>query len=190
MRKSLLIAVATVSLLGACRQAEEAPNAAAENETAAANATANAAVPAGANPLGAAVSGDQAKKVMHDRHEGMEEIGDAMKLVTNQLKSGSPDLAKVRDGAATIARLAPEVSGWYPPGTGPDVGKTRAKAEIWQKPQDFAAKAKAFPQAAQAFNTAAQGADVAAIRAAQGELGKACKACHDPYRAEEKGHAD
>ena len=123
---------------------------------------------------------------MHDRHEGMEEIGDTMKLVTAELKKDSPDLAKVRGAAATFARYAPQVKGWYPPGTGPDVGKTRAKVEIWQKPQDFAAKAAAFERSARAFNAAARGSDIAAIRAAHADLGKNCKACHDPYRAPEE----
>ena len=100
----------------------------------------------------------------------------------------APDLTKVRSGAATFARLAPQVKGWYPPGTGPDAGKTRAKAAIWQKPDDFRAKALALESTATKFNAAAKSGDLAAIRAAQGELGKACKACHDPYRAEKGGH--
>ncbi|HEU4704915.1 MAG TPA: cytochrome c, partial [Sphingomicrobium sp.] len=90
--------------------------------------------------------------------------------------------------SATVARLAPEVSKWFPPGTGPDVGKTRAKPEIWQKPEDFAAKTRAFQAAAQKFDATARGGDVAAIKAGFGEVGKTCKACHNPYRAPEKDH--
>ena len=181
----LLLAFSTLALLAACREqsADTARNAAA-NDVAAAepqNATLAAATAA---PLGAPVSGDAAKKLMHDRHERMEEIGDAMKLIGRELKGDVPDLAKVRSGAGTIARLAPQASAWFPPGTGPDVGKTEAKAEIWQKPEDFAAKMKTFQQAAKRFNAAAKGNDLAAIRAAQGDLGKSCKACHDPYREE------
>lgn len=185
MRKDLLGAIAAVSLLAACREQaadEQANSAAAEAPAAAAG---NSASPAAA-PLGAPVAGEQATALMKERHDGMEDIGDAMKLVSGQLRGDSPDLAKVREGAATMARLAPEVTGWFPPGTGPDVGKTRAKPEIWQKPDDFAAKTRTFQQAAQAFDAAARGDDLTAIRAAHGELGKSCKACHDPYRAEEK----
>ena len=105
-------------------------------------------------------------------------------------ENDSPDLARLREGAGAIARLAPQVTGWFPPGTGPDIGKTRAKAEIWQKPEDFAAKRAAFQRSARAFNAAAFGEDLATIRAAHADLGKTCKACHDPYRAEEKGHDD
>jgi len=144
--------------------------------------------PAASTVLRASVSGDQAKKLMHDRHEGMEDIGDAFKASARWAKSDNPNVADVREDAAIISRLAPLASGWFPAGTGPDVGKTRAKAEIWQRPDDFAAKMKAFQSEAQKFNAAAQGADSAAAIAAHGELGKTCKACHDDYRAPEDEH--
>ena len=128
---------------------------------------------------------DQALALMERRHDNYEKIGDAMKLVSRELKAEAPDLGRVRSGAATIAELAPQVPSWFPAGTGPDVGKTEARAEIWQKPDDFAAKAEGFRTAALAFAAAAQGSDLAAIRAAHGNLGKSCKACHDLYREEE-----
>lgn len=180
----LLFAVASIALLAACR--EEAGDRVGNSSNNAAPA-ANATAPASSQPpLGAPVSGEAAKRLMHDRHEGMEDIGDAMKLVSRELKGGTPDLAKLRAGAATIARLGPQVTGWFPPGTGPDVGKTEAMAEIWQKPEDFAAKRDSFQEAALAFDAAAKGGDLAAIRAAHGELGKSCKACHDLYREKDE----
>ena len=183
----VLIAISAGALLvsacgqGSNEQADQAPSDSGQRD-----ASASVAAAAAAAPLGKAVSGAQAKKVMHDRHEGMEEIGDTMKLVSAELKKDSPDMAKVRGAAATWARYAPQVKGWYPPGTGPDVGKTRAKAEIWKKPQDFRAKAVAFEKAVQALSGAARGNNVVAIRTAHAEVGKACKACHDPYRAPEE----
>jgi cytochrome c556 len=186
MRSKAIYGLCAIALVAACREQQDAGQTndlirSAETRTGAAENI--SATPSGA-PLGEPVSAEQAKTIMHERHEGMEEIGDAMKLVSRELKASNPDLARVRDGAATIARLAPQVSGWFPPGTGPDVGKTEAKAEIWQRPEDFAAKRDSFQTAAQRFNAAARGNDLAAIRAAHGELGKSCKACHDPYREE------
>ena len=176
--KKLLIAAAACALIAGCRGQEQANQAEAPGNQVLPSAETRTA------GLGDPVDAERAKQLMHERHEGMEEIGDAMKLVSRELKSDTPDLAQVRKGAATFAELAPKVGGWFPPGTGPEVGKTEAKAEIWQKPEDFAAKTNAFQQAAQRFNAAAQGEDLAAIRAAHGELGKTCKACHDPYREE------
>lgn len=127
---------------------------------------------------------EQALALMKERHENYEKIGDAMKVISRELKGDNPDLGQVRSGAATIAQLAPQVPGWFPAGTGPDVGKTEARAEIWQKPEDFAAKAQAFREAALAFDTAAQSSDLATIRSAHANLGKSCKGCHDLYREE------
>jgi cytochrome c556 len=133
-----------------------------------------------------ALAGEDARKMMHDRHENYERFGDSMKALTRELKGDSPDLAAIRRHASTYTELGPRMLTWFPPGTGPDVGKTDAKAEIWQKPQDFTAKHQAFSQAAAAFATAAAGQDLAAIRAAHANLGKSCKACHDLYRAEDE----
>ena len=121
---------------------------------------------------------------MHERHAGMEQIGKSFKLAGRSLKSGAPDLAVVRSSASTITRLAARTSSWFPAGTGPNVGKTGAKPEIWQKPADFIAKDAALRQAAAAFDAAAKSGDMAAIQARFGDLGKTCKACHDSYRNE------
>ena len=172
----LIIAAVACALLASCKGQENATQAEAPGNQLMPSAETRTA------GLGDAVEPTRAKALMEERHEGMEDIGDAMKIISRELKGDAPDLAAVRSNAAIINDLAPKAAGWFPPGTGPDVGKTHAKAEIWQKPEDFAAKADAFAMAAAAFNTAAQGTDVAAIKAAHGELGKSCKACHDPYR--------
>ena len=132
------------------------------------------------------VTGGEAKSVMHERHEGMEAIGKANKAIKRGLEATPPDLAGVRASAAKIADLSQKAAGWFHAGTGPDVGKTGAKPEIWQNTPDVAAKLAAFQKAAAAFNSAAAGNDVDAIKGSFGELGQACKACHDKYRSEMK----
>ncbi|HET7710258.1 MAG TPA: cytochrome c [Sphingomicrobium sp.] len=187
MRNRLFVAVAISAVLTACGQ----PDPAERNDTiASANAPAElvAAAEKANVVLGPAVSGEQAMTLMEDRHEGMEDIGDAFKIIGRETKAVSPDVAAIREAAAVIADGADKSSSWFPPGTGPDVGKTRAKAEIWQKPEDFAAKDKAFREAALAFKAAADSGDVNAIKAQAGELAKACKSCHDPYRKPESEH--
>ena len=189
MRIALLAATSAFVLLAACGgpQTSQANNAQA-------NIADNASVPATANASAVSngmvmlatksVSGAEAANIMHERHEGMETIGKANKAIRRELDGGSPDLAAVRAGAAQIADLSRKASGWFPAGTGPDVGKTGAKPEIWQEPKDFAAKLTAFQKAAQGFNQAAASGDVNAIKAKFADLGGACKACHDKYRSE------
>jgi cytochrome c556 len=178
----ILLTACAALALAACNQGEgnvslEAANA---SGNAAGNAIENAVARSDATPL----EKSKALALMKERHEGYERIGKAMKSIGRTLKSDSPNLAEIRAGADTVATLAPQVKGWFPAGTGPDVGKTEARAEIWQKPEDFNAKTDDFTRAAQAFQAAARGGDLAAIRAAQGDLGKSCKACHDLYRTE------
>jgi cytochrome c556 len=134
--------------------------------------------------IAAAPSRDQALKIMHDRHEGMETIGKTAKALHRELAGSSPNLANVRTAAAGIANLSRKASGWFPKGTGPELGKTGAKPEIWQNWPDFTAKLHNFQAAAKMFNAAAASGDVAAIKARYADLGGTCKACHDKYRAE------
>ena len=61
---------------------------------------------------------------------------------------------------------------------------TRAKPEVWKdsaKVKDLAAKMQAE---AEKFEAAAKTGNLDNIKTALGDLGKACKACHDDYRTE------
>jgi cytochrome c556 len=127
---------------------------------------------------------NQLLRVMHERHEGMEAIGKANKAAGRTIRSDAPDLAIVRASAAQINVLARRSSGWFPAGTGPELGKTGAKPEIWHDASDFAAKLKDFQNKAQAFDAAARGNDVNMAKARFVDLEHACSACHDKYRAE------
>jgi cytochrome c556 len=190
--RTLLIAVSTVfTALGACSDPDAGQANNGQANTAQANVSndqsgdgnlAAATLPKMTTP----VSAEEAKKVMHERHEGMEAIGKANKAIKRELDGRSPDLAMVRTNAAKMNDLAQKSAHWFPAGTGPDVGKTGSKREIWAKPQDFTLKMTEFQNAARAFNSAAAGNDVAAMKSAFGDLGKSCKACHDPYRLEMK----
>jgi len=134
----------------------------------------------------AALPKNKALAIMHQRHEGMEKIGDTNKLLRREITSSSPFMPAVKSGAATIASLSKQANGWVPAGTGPHVGKTGAKPEIGQNQQDFVAKLRNFQGAAQAFNAAAQSGDMNSIKARYSDLGGTCKACHDKYRSEMK----
>ena len=148
MRNALLAAVAAVTLLAGCRQSPRTSGQQCRRQRVARCfpiTDDNPAVPVRTREQGA-----QALKLMHERHEGMEEIGKAFKAARPRDQGRArPTWRAVRSSAATIAGFAPKVAGLVPGRHRPDVGKTRAKAEIWQKPEDFAAKAKAF-QAARA----------------------------------------
>jgi cytochrome c556 len=130
------------------------------------------------------LSKDAALKVMHERHEGMEAIGKANKVLRRELTADAPNIAEVRGAANTIGNLAGKASKWFPEGTGPDVGKTGAKPEIWKQPADFNARLRDFQGAARTLQLAAAKGDGAGAKAGYASLGKTCKACHDDYRTD------
>jgi cytochrome c556 len=68
----------------------------------------------------------------------------------------------------------------FVPGT--DTGETKAKPEIWKETDKFKAAATKMQEAVAKLNTVAKGGDKAAIKAAFGDAGGACKACHDDFR--------
>ena len=176
MVSRLALAICGIALLAGCKAQQHG------NE---ANSAAVAAETAGA-AAAAPLSNDQALALMKERHEHMEAFGDATKKASNALKSSSPDLGAIRDSSTRIGALAPRLLSWFPQGTGPEIGKTRAKAEIWQKKEDFALKARDFERAVKEFDVAAKRGDLSQINATFDALGKSCKACHDLYRAPKK----
>jgi cytochrome c556 len=67
---------------------------------------------------------------------------------------------------------------------GSDKGDTKAEPKIWTEKDKFNAAATTMQDAMAKLNVAAKTGDLAAIKVAVGETGKACKACHDSYRKE------
>jgi len=119
------------------------------------------------------------------RHDHYKELGDAFKAVRDASKSDSPDFAALEKAAETVNKASVDQQQWFPKGTGPEAGKTRALPEIWSKPDDFTAAQKMFADRAPKLLAAAKTKDVAAITAAFKDAGGACKNCHDTFRKPE-----
>ncbi len=68
-------------------------------------------------------------------------------------------------------------------GPGTDKGNTKAKPEVWAQMDKFNAGAKKMQEEMTKLNVAAKGGSLDAIKAAVGDVGKACKGCHDDFRA-------
>jgi cytochrome c556 len=88
--------------------------------------------------------------------------------------------------AADNAEIAAYVSklpyaGFVP---GSDKGETKADPKIWTETDKFNAAASKMQEEIGKLNVAAKGGNLDAIKAAVGETGKSCKACHDTYRKE------
>ncbi|HMN45474.1 MAG TPA: cytochrome c [Povalibacter sp.] len=140
-----------------------------------------------AAPLGVILAhDDHATGIYKVRHDEYHKLGDAFKVIRDQTRANAPDAAAIKNAAVVVNNAANEQFNWFPADSGPKEGvKTRAKAEIWSKPQDFNAAQKLFQEQAGKLNTVAAAGDVAAVRAQFGEVGKACKNCHDNFRTPE-----
>ena len=120
------------------------------------------------------------------RHESFEEMGDAFKVVSDQLAASSTDMAAIQAAAGTIAGLAPKIETWFPAGSGPDDGiKTHALQTVWTKPDEFKAAAAKLVEESGKFAALAQAGDKAAVGEGMKALGGGCKGCHDKFREKE-----
>ena len=138
-----------------------------------------------AAPVGVLLAAASARDQQKARHDHYHELGDAFKTVRDQTRAGSPDMAKIKAAAQVISEASFDQGRWFPAGTGPEAGKTRARAEIWTRPEDFKAAQKVFSDAAPKLLAAANAGDLDTVRSTYGDLGKACKNCHDTFRSPE-----
>lgn len=121
---------------------------------------------------------------MKTRHENYEDLGKNFKVLLDNSKLGSPDMAAVTAAAAKVNEYAGQMGAWFPPGTGPEAGKTEAKANIWTERATFDAKLSDLQ--AEAVKLVTASSDAAAFKTQFGATGAKCKACHEQFREEEK----
>lgn len=114
----------------------------------------------------------------------MSSIGGHMGAMVGILKGGTVNTANFAVHAQGMAELSKIAATVFPEGS--DFGETAALPAIWEKPAEFATAVKMFEEAAAKLNMAAMSGDMAASGAAFGELGKACKNCHENFREKKK----
>jgi cytochrome c556 len=120
------------------------------------------------------------------RHEHYEELGKAFKAVRDQTTASTPDFAALEKNADIVNKASVDQQQWFPKGTGPEAGKTRALPEIWSKPADFTAAQKMFSDRAPKLLAAVKSRDIDAVKGAFKEVGGSCKNCHDTFRSPEE----
>ncbi|WP_077034429.1 cytochrome c [Pelomonas sp. KK5] len=67
-------------------------------------------------------------------------------------------------------------------GEGTDLGNTKAKPEIWKEMPKFREAAEKMQSEVVKLQAATKTGNLDNIKAAVGDVGKSCKACHDNYR--------
>jgi cytochrome c556 len=119
------------------------------------------------------------------RQAGYKQMGKAFKAMNDELKKDNPDTTQFAAYAKTIRTQSLLVPSWFPKGTGPEAGvDTKAKPAIWAEPAKFATLGKNLQAETAKLQAAVATKNLDTIKAQVRATGGACKACHDPYRAE------
>lgn len=118
--------------------------------------------------------------VIKERQQAMKDIGGAMKKLGAIAKKDAPfDAGVVETNAGIIADTLAKAADLFPEGSGTGDVETWAKPEIWSDYADFEEKRDTAESKAVALRSVAV---ERAFGPALGELGNACKSCHETYR--------
>ena len=118
------------------------------------------------------------------RKAAMTVMGTHFGRVAAMANGRIPFDAKAAADNAEIATIASKLpfAGFI---EGTDKGaETRAEPKIWTEMDKFKGAAMKMQEEMVKLNVAAKSGNLDAIKAAAGETGKSCKACHDVYRKE------
>ena len=134
--------------------------------------------------LSAAAQFQKPEDAIKYRQSVMTVMGNHLGRIGAMAQGKAPfDAKAAADNAAVVVTMSKLP--WVAFGEGTDKGMpTRAKPEIWKdqaKVKDLSTK---MMTEAEKFEAAAKTGNLDTIKAAIGDLGKTCKACHDDYRAE------
>jgi len=108
-----------------------------------------------------------------------------MKTIVDQLKTDAPDQAKMAEAAQTISAGAPQVSQWFPAGSGAEAGvDTDALPPIWTDRAKFDSLANRLVAESKSLSATLSGTDLAAAKVQVKAVADACSTCHRSFRAD------
>ena len=125
-----------------------------------------------------------AKGIVGERMMAMKQMGDGMKQLAAMVTGKTPFVPqKIEIIATKLKTHAEDIPRQFPKGS---LQKpTEALAVIWQKWDEFEARADGLAKLASELKTVA-GSDNAAVRGVFAKIGKACSGCHQDFRLRKK----
>ena len=141
------------------------------------------AIAAGATAFPAAAQFAKPEDAIKYRRAGMTVMATHFGRVAAMANGRIPFDAKAAADNAEIATFMSKLpfAGFVP---GSDKGETKAEPKIWTEMDKFRDGATKMQDEMAKLNVAAKSGNLDQIKAAVGETGKSCKACHDAYRKE------
>lgn len=116
---------------------------------------------------------EKRQKVMKAQSAAVKEIKAAVE---------SKNYATVEAKAKDIMGTADQIPSVFPKGS--TTGKTKAKAEIWEKNEEFVKQAKTLSKNASELAAAAKAGNDDDVGTKVKALGETCSSCHKQFRAE------
>ncbi len=145
--------------------------------------TATAVLALAATALPAVAQQMKAEDQIHLRQSTMALIGYNFGSLNAMAQDKKPyDKAEAQRAADILPKLAALPGNFFGEGTDHG-GNTKAKPEIWKNMADFKQKLEKMQHEVAMLPAAVGGGDMAAFKKQVGEAGKACKSCHDDYKA-------
>ena len=119
-----------------------------------------------------------------DAIEKRQKLMKSQSAAAKEIKAAveSKNYATIEAKAKDIMGTADQIPSAFPKGS--TTGKTKAKAEIWEKNDDFVKQAKALSKSAGELAAAAKASNDAEVGVKVKAVGDACGACHKAFRAE------
>jgi cytochrome c556 len=126
----------------------------------------------------------KAERTIEYRQSALYLLGWNIGPIAAMVKGEIPFDAKAAElRAMRLAQIAPMIVEGFPSDSQTGA-PTKAKPEIWQNFEDFKSKAATLAEVTAKFAETTRSGDQAAVAAGLGEVGNACKACHEKYRAD------
>lgn len=116
------------------------------------------------------------------RQSAFTVMGNHMGRINGQLKADKPNVQVIQSSAALVEIMSKLPYEAFVPGS-ESIGNTKAKPELFKDTAKIKELAEKMQAEVVKLSAAAKGGDVKAIQAQFGNVGQACKACHDDYRA-------
>ncbi|WP_237449577.1 c-type cytochrome [Novosphingobium silvae] len=132
-----------------------------------------------------ALAASPAATAVATRQANFKKMGAAMKVLKDQISSGTISRPQAVAAAKTLAATGRAQAGLFPNGSGASSGaKTDALPAVWSNRSAFDGQIKAFVAQADKMVAVAGSGDLDAVTAQFKAVGGSCASCHKQFRAD------
>lgn len=128
------------------------------------------------------LAADQPEAAIKYRSLVMKAMGAHMNAMSMVVKKQVSDRSRLAVDAEALRGLAAGLPALFPKGTGPDVARTAAKPDVWQRWPEFNAASKRLESETARLLQLARGKDAAAFDKQFEAVNAACNECHQQFR--------